>query len=267
MREKYKQLVKELKALESVCIAFSGGVDSTYLLDVAQRVLGERVIAVTVSSSMCPQKEQQEAFDFATKRGIKHLVIKANEYEIPEFVENNKERCYFCKKAIFSKIKAVAEAEGVRYVADGSNKDDEGDYRPGMRAIKELGIRSPLKDVGLTKNEIRALSRENELPTWDKPAMACLASRIPYGKEITPEKLQRIEKAEDYMMMHGFRNIRVRYYEDLAKIEVPQAHIPQVLNQAEVIYEAFKRFGFTSVAVDLIGYRMGSMNEVLKQKG
>ncbi len=268
MREKYNQLIEELKALKSVCIAFSGGVDSTYLLDVAHQVLGnEHVLAVTVASSMCPQKEQKEAFDFAKSRGIKHIVIEANEYTIPEFVANDKDRCYFCKKAIFTKIKEIAKQENIAYVADGSNKDDDGDYRPGMLAIKELGVVSPLKKVGLTKNEIRGLSHENNLPTWDKPSMACLASRVPYGKEITKQKLAQIEQAEDYMMMRGFRQIRVRYYEDLAKIEVPPAHIAQVIEQSEQITEAFKGFGFTSVAVDLKGYRMGSMNEVLKQKG
>ncbi|OON96670.1 MAG: TIGR00268 family protein [Candidatus Epulonipiscium fishelsonii] len=253
-----------LKSLKKVCIAFSGGVDSTYLLYIAYKQLGRaNVLAVTVSSSMCPEREFKEALEFIKQHNIKHIIVNADEYNIKEFVENGKDRCYYCKKSIFSKIKEIAKQNGIDYVLDGSNKDDEGDYRPGMKALAELNILSPLKQEGLTKQQIRDFSKNEELPTWNKPSMACLASRIPYGKEITKEKLAKVEKAENFMADLGFKHIRVRYYEELAKIEVPSQNIDEVLKYKQEIVEQFNKFGFKSVALDLKGYRMGSMNEVL----
>ncbi|ONI37792.1 TIGR00268 family protein [Candidatus Epulonipiscium fishelsonii] len=253
-----------LKPLKKVCIAFSGGVDSTYLLYMAYQQLGrENVLAVTATSSMCPEREFKEALEFIKKNNIKHITVAADEYNIKEFVENGKDRCYYCKKAIFSKIKEIANQNGIEYVLDGSNKDDDGDYRPGMKALAELNILSPLKQAGLTKQQIRDFSKIENLPTWDKPAMACLASRIPYGKEITKEKLAKIEQAENFMADIGFKHVRVRYYDELAKIEVPAQNIEEVLKYKQEIVNRFGELGFKSVALDLKGYRMGSMNEVL----
>lgn len=262
---KYKKLEEYLVELGNLCIAFSGDADSTYLLDVCKKVLGEKVIAVTVSSSMCPQREQKEACKFAKSIGVKHIVIPANEYNIAEFVENGKERCYFCKKGIVMKIKEVALEHGIQYVADANHFENNQEYGIGMRATKELGVVSPLKVAGMTKRDIRKLSKRNNLATWDKPAMDCLASRVPYGNQITKEKLHKIEQAEEYLMIHGFRNLRVRYYEDLAKIEVPKAEILKVIEKSDKIINVFKEIGFTSVAVDLQGCSKGNINEVSKE--
>lgn len=263
MIKKYNKLISILKEKQRICIAFSGGVDSTFLLKVAQIALGENVLAITVKSSMCPHRELKEAEEFCKSIGVKHIFLDANEYSVPEFVENGKERCYFCKKGIFTKVKEVAEKEGFQSVADGSNVDDDGDYRPGIRALKELEVISPLKEAALTKAEIRQLSKELNLPTWDKPSMACLASRIPYGKEITIEKLKKVEYAEEFLLTKGFKQFRVRYYDDLAKIEVLKEEIPKVIKLSEEIILKFKEIGFKYITIDLEGYRTGSMNEVL----
>ena len=264
MREKYNNLINSLKEKGKICIAFSGGVDSTFLLKVAQNVLGENVLAITVRSSMYPDRELKESKEFCKSLKIKHIFLDANEYSVPEFVGNSKNRCYFCKKGIFSKVKEIAQKEGFDIVADGSNLDDEGDYRPGIKALKELGIISPLKEAGLTKNEIRELSKELGLSTWDKPSMACLASRIPYGSVITREKLKKIEIAEEFLLSNNFKQFRVRYYDDLAKIEVLKEDIPKVLQLSEVIIAKFKEIGFNYITLDLEGYRTGSMNETLR---
>lgn len=265
MRDKYNNLINNLKEKKKICIAFSGGVDSTFLLKVAQNVLGENVLAITVRSSMCPDRELKEAEEFCKSLEIKHIFIDANEYSVPEFVENSKERCYFCKKGIFSKVKEIAKEEGFDVVADGSNLDDDGDYRPGIKALKELGIISPLKEANLTKSEIRKLSKELDLQTWDKPSMACLASRIPYGKEITRDKLKKIEAAEEFLLSNNFKQFRVRYYDDLAKIEVLKGDIPKVIQLSDVIIAKFKEIGFNYITIDLEGYRTGSMNEILSK--
>lgn len=265
IQTKYESLKNNLKHLGSLCVAFSGGVDSAFLLAVARNVLGDRCIAVTVNSSMNMRSEFEEAKEFAANLRVKHIVVDANEYSIKEFVENGKERCYYCKHAIFSKIKDVAEQNGIQYVADGSNADDSNDYRPGMKAIKELEVVSPLKAVGLTKQEIRVLSKDLGLPTWDKPSFACLASRIPYGVQITPQILTMIGQCEEFLVDLGFKQFRVRYHGDVARIEVLQEDIHRLLDDGlrNKIVARFKESGFTYVSLDLEGYRTGSMNEVL----
>ncbi len=265
-REKFENLKKYLRELGSVCIAFSGGVDSTFLLAVASEVLNDKAIAVTVHASMHTKREYNESVDFASKLGVNHIVIEANEYSIKEFVDNDKDRCYYCKRAIFTKIKEIALENETEYVADGTNVDDDNDYRPGMRALNELGVVSPLKMAGLTKQDIRDLSKQMNLLTWDKPSFACLASRIPYGMKITPEKLSMVEAAEEILIELGFRQFRVRHHGDIARIELPPDEIRDFINKENIddVVERFKKIGFTYVTLDLEGYRMGSLNETIK---
>ena len=265
IQQKYRELKQQLADLGSICVAFSGGVDSTLLLYVAHEVLGDQAMGITVRASMHSGREMEEAEAFIKDIGVKHFFMEANEYNIPEFVENNKERCYHCKKAIFTKIKETAARYKIPYVADGSIADDVFDYRPGMRALGELEVISPLKAVGLTKAEIRELSKRLNLPTWNKPSMACLASRIPYGVTITPERLALVEKAETYLFDHGFTQFRVRYHHDIARIEIIPEEEEKFLEaefRAKTV-DYFKEIGFTYVVLDLGGYRVGSMNEVL----
>lgn len=263
----YKKLVEYLKTLESICVAFSGGVDSAFLLKVCKEVLGDNVLAITITSSMCPQRELKEAISLAQTIGVKHVLLEAEEYSIPEFVENGKERCYFCKKAIFTKVCEVARLQGINQVVDGSNADDIKDYRPGMRALEELGVGSPLKEAGLTKQNIRDFSKALHLETWEKPSMACLASRIPYGKEITKEKLMKVEKAEEYLYCRGFKQFRVRYYDEIAKIEVLPEDMYRLLEETFrlALVNYFKTLGFSYITLDIEGFRSGSMNETLKK--
>ncbi len=268
LQEKYKNLKQQLADLGSVCIAFSGGVDSALLLYVAHEVLGDRAMGITVRASMYSQREMKEAKVFAEQIGVKHLFVDGDEYNIPEFVANGKERCYYCKKAIFTKIQEAAAKYEIHHIADGSITDDVFDYRPGMRALKELEVISPLKAAGLTKKEIRDLSKKLNLPTWDKPSMACMASRIPYGVEITPDRLALIEKGEMYLLDHGFTQFRVRYHHEIARIEVIPEEEEKFL-EPEFRAKAttyFKEIGFTYVVLDLDGYRVGSMNESLSAK-
>lgn len=265
LKEKYEDLKKYLQGFDSLAIAFSGGVDSTFLLAAAKEALGEKVIAVTLLSGFVPKNEVQEAARFATALGVRHEFIQVEELSIPGVAENPPNRCYLCKKALFTQIKALTEKIAIQQVADGSNLDDEGDYRPGMQALAELGIISPLRIAQLTKEEIRALSQMLNLPTWDKPSFACLASRIPYGEPITQEKLAMIEKAELFLMTLGFKQLRVRCHGNLARIEVPENEIPLFLNSAirGKIAVAFSGIGFAYTAIDIEGYRTGSLNEVL----
>ncbi|MGE4588290.1 MAG: ATP-dependent sacrificial sulfur transferase LarE [Acidaminococcaceae bacterium] len=267
LKEKYADLKRYLQGFDSLAVAFSGGVDSTFLLAAAKEVLGEKVTAITLLSGFVPESEVKEATLFAAALGVKHEFIRVDELDIPGVAENPPDRCYFCKKALFKKIKSLAEKAEIQQVVDGSNLDDEGDYRPGMHALAELGIKSPLRIAQLTKGEIRALSRMLNLPSWDKPSFACLASRIPYGEPITKEKLIMIETAEMFLMKQGFKQMRVRCHDKLARIEVPEADIPLFLNSAmrEKIAEAFAKIGFIYTAIDIKGYRTGSLNEILKQ--
>ena len=263
---KLERLRAALRKLGSAAVAFSSGVDSTFLLRVAHEELGENVVAVTARSHSFPKRELDEAAAFCAREGVRHEIIDSEELDIPGFAENPPDRCYHCKKAIFGKLVAFAQANGLAAVLEGSNMDDLGDYRPGLQAVRELGIRSPLREAGLTKAEIRELSRALGLPTWNKPSFACLASRFPYGEEITVERLARVERAEQYLLDLGFGQVRVRSHGDLARIELCAADIPKAIEQREKIHAALKGFGFAYVALDLQGYRTGSMNEVLAKE-
>lgn len=265
LQEKYNKLKESLKGMKSVLIAYSGGVDSTFLMKVAHEVLQDNVVAITARSSTYPEREFNEATKYAQEIGVKHKVIISEELDIKEFTHNPKNRCYYCKKELFGKLKNEAKELGMSYVLDGANLDDLGDYRPGMQAAKELGVKSPLKDAGLTKNDIRALSKELGLPTWNKPSFACLSSRFPYGNEITRPKLGMVEKAEEFLLGLGFRQIRVRHHGDIARIEVEPSEREKFfdIKVMDKISSELKKIGFVYVTLDLSGYRTGSMNEVL----
>jgi len=260
-----KQLECHIEKIGSLAVAYSGGVDSTFLLKVAHDVLRDQVIAVTARSSTYPEREFKEAAEFTRTAGIKHIIIHSEELDIEGFTANPPNRCYLCKYELFSKIKEVAQKYNIKYIAEGSNIDDLGDYRPGMQAIKELGIISPLKDAGLGKDAIRKLSKQIGLPTWDKPAFACLASRFPYGEKITQKKLAMVDRAEQYLLNLGFKQVRVRHHGDTARIEVAEAERLKFfdLELMDNVYKQFQKIGFAYTSLDLKGYRTGSMNEVI----
>ncbi len=263
--QKLAQLKALLKKLGSVVVAFSGGVDSTFLLKVAQEVLRDKVLAVTIDSNSFAKKELREANVFCEQQGIVQEVCKFNELDVEGFCQNPPNRCYICKKALFENLLEIAKEHKIAFVVEGSNIDDEGDYRPGMQAVKELGICSPLREVGLTKQEIRQLSRNYGLAVWNKPSSACLSSRFAYGEQITREKLKMVEQAEQFLQDLGFMQVRVRVHGSLARIEVLLEEIPQLMLQdnRKRIAEKLKEYGFSYVTMDLCGYRIGSMNESL----
>ncbi len=267
MQHKKEVLQEELRHLQKVAVAYSGGVDSTFLLKTAYDILGDGVLAVMVQSSAFPKREQKEAVQFCEKLGIPYVLCHVEVEDIPHFTENPSERCYYCKKTIFEKIIHVAEQNNIISVAEGSNMDDNKDYRPGHRAISELHVISPLRKANLTKEEIRQLSKQMNLPTWSKPSFACLASRFPYGEEITKEKLYQAEKAEELLFAYGLKQFRVRIHKDLARLEILPEDFFRVLEEdvrTELVNQ-LKSYGFSYVSLDLQGYRTGSMNENLPE--
>ncbi len=265
LQEKLSKLEEYLKGLGSLAVGFSGGVDSSFLLVVAHEVLGDRVIAVTNADASVPERELKEAKAFCEARGIRQVICAVNPMSEEEYRHNGPDRCYFCKHGIFSEVKRVAEENGISYAAEGSNMDDLGDYRPGLRAVEELSVKSPLREAGLTKAEIREISKAMGLPTWSKPAYACLASRFVYGEEITEEKLHMIDLAESFLIEQGFLEERVRMHGNLARIEVPAKDISRLAadEMREKIYLKFKEIGFFFVTLDLHGYQTGSMNATI----
>jgi uncharacterized protein len=268
LQQKFSHLQERLAGLGSLAVAFSGGVDSTLLLYLAQRALGPKVIAITARSHSFPERELDQAKAFCLQKGITHLICASEELEVEGFAHNPVNRCYLCKSELFAKIWQLARAQGIEHVAEGSNLDDEGDYRPGLRAIAEQGVLSPLREAGLYKEEIRQLSRRLELPTWNKPSFACLASRFPYGELITAPRLGMINQAEQFLLDQGFVQVRVRYHGPVARIETDQEGLELLMGSPELrrlIYRRFKEIGFTYTALDILGYRLGSMNEGLEQ--
>lgn len=264
--QKYENLCSGLKRLGNVVIAFSGGVDSTFLLKTAHDVLGDNVLAVTARSRSFPERELNEAAAFCREHKIRHQICDSEELEIEGFSKNPPDRCYLCKTELFSKIWEIARREGIPHVAEGSNLDDNGDYRPGLTAVREQNVLSPLRQAGLSKAEIRILSRRLGLPTWNKASFACLSSRFVYGESITEEKLAMVDKAEQFLLDRGFHQVRVRIHQRMARIEIEPGEFSRMLEPGLAVETSrrLKELGFSYVTLDLAGYRTGSMNDSLK---
>ena len=270
VRAKKERLLNDLGKLDSLMVAFSGGVDSSFLLAAARQALGERVVAATASSSIHPCREQDEAVRFVRERGIDHILLQTNEIALSEFYSNGPDRCYHCKKALSEELLRIAKEKTIHHVAHGANKDDLGDYRPGFRAAQEAGIIAPLIDVQLGKKEIRFLAKEMGLLEWDKPAMACLASRFPYGSVITEKKLRMVEAAEEFFLTldKGFRGLRVRHHGAVARIEADPVNFGKIVSDQtrRAIVERLRAIGFEHVSLDLEGYISGKMNRGVTHK-
>ncbi|MDI6801288.1 MAG: ATP-dependent sacrificial sulfur transferase LarE [Thermodesulfovibrionales bacterium] len=262
MTEKFQKLLSILKDMQSVVLAFSGGVDSTFLLK-AVKESGIHCLAVTACSETMPANELHFATDMARLIGIKHRVITTCELDNPDFVKNTMNRCFYCKDELFSKLCGIADTEGYSFVIDGSNADDLADWRPGRQAAEKYGVRSPLVEAGLSKIEIRELSKDRDLPTWSKPASPCLSSRFPYGEKITKEALKRVELSEEFLKSLGFSELRVRSHNDTARIEVKTDEIDRLFNKElrDAVKDKLKKFGFKYIILDLEGFRSGSLNE------
>ncbi len=261
---KQERLRENLRKMGSVLVAFSGGVDSAFLLKAARDALGDRVLAITAVSEIHPPAEKDDACRLARRLGVRHLLVKTGELRDPDFVRNCRRRCYYCKKKLFARLKLIARSEGLNFVADGTNADDRRVFRPGRKALAELKVRSPLAETGLTKSEIRLLARGSGLPVWNKPPRACLASRLPYGMKITAPELKRIREAEGYLLRQGFRQVRVRNYGAGCRIEVDPAELPRFVEEdrRRRTMRKLRTLGFRHVGLDLEGYRSGSMDEV-----
>ena len=266
MNNKMRRLKSILTEMGSLVIAFSGGVDSTFLLKVASEVLPkDNILAVTANSHTYPIEELLFSKRIARVIGARHKVITTGELEDAHFIRNTVDRCYFCKRELFGRLKNIARQEKFNFVADASNTDDNNDYRPGSRAKREFEVRSPLQEAGFSKDDIRKLSKKLRLVTWAKPSLACLASRIPYGVEITPQLLTRINKAETYLRHAGFNQVRLRHYDGLCRIEVDKKDIPILFSKRNLVVAYLKKLGYKYITVDLEGYRSGSLNEVIKK--
>jgi len=265
LQKKYDRLKQIIIDAQGATVAFSGGVDSTFLLKISADLLGDRILAVTARSESFPLRELKEATDLAKQFGVKHVIIDSEELEVPGFSDNPPHRCFLCKTELFSKINTIASQHGIDWVFDGTNADDADDFRPGRVAAKKLEVRSPLEEAGLSKNEIRTLSKMHTLTTWDKPSFACLSSRFPYYTKITKPALRQVEKAENYLWQLGLRVFRVRHHDTIARIELGEEEMRVLWERdlREKIVDYFKSLGYAYVSLDLEGYRTGSMNETL----